>query len=69
MSNGWIILYFESIAHRECIHELLYFINSQPHTITEFDEVLMRKLLKDVKICDVFIEFRFKAGVTISIEK
>ena len=56
-------------AHRERIQELLHFINSQPRTITEFDEALVRKLLKDVKICDVFIEFRFKSGTSVIIEK
>ena len=32
-------------AHRERIQELLHFINSQPRTITEFDEALVKKLL------------------------
>ena len=56
-------------AHRERIQELLHFINSQPRTITEFDEALVKKLLESVKVCEVFLEFRFKSGVTISIEK
>ena len=51
------------------IRELANFIDSQPRTITKFDGTLVRKLLKDVKVFDVFIEFRFKSGVTISIEK
>ena len=55
--------------HRERIQELLNFINSKPRTITEFDEALVRKLLKDVKVCDVFIEFRFKSGTSVIIEK
>ena len=38
-------------AHRERIQELLHFINSQPRTITEFDEVLVKKLLESVKVC------------------
>ena len=56
-------------AHRERIQELLHFINSQPRTITEFDEALVKKLLESVKVCEFFLEFRFKSGVTISIEK
>ncbi len=56
-------------VHRERIQELLHFINSQPRTITEFDEALVKKLLESVKVCEFFLEFRFKSGVTISIEK
>ena len=56
-------------AHRERIQELLNFINSKPRTITEFDEALVRKLLESVKVCEFFLEFRFKSGVTVSIEK
>ena len=55
--------------HRDRIQALCNFINSQPRTITKFDEALVRKLLKDVKICDVFIEFRFKSGTSVIIEK
>ena len=51
------------------IQELMHFINSQPRTITKFDGTLVRKLLKDVKVCDVFIEFRFKSGTSVIIEK
>ena len=56
-------------AHRERIQELLHFIHFQPRTITEFDETLVKKLLESVKVCEDFLEFRFKSGVTISIEK
>jgi hypothetical protein len=55
--------------HRDRIQALCNFINSQPRTITKFDGTLVRKLLKDVKVCDVFIEFRFKSGTSIIIEK
>ena len=56
-------------AHRERIKELLNFINYKPRTITEVDEALVRKLLESVKVCEFFLEFRFKSGVTISVEK
>ena len=56
-------------ALRERIQELMHFINFQPRTITKFDGTLVRKLLKDVKVCDVFIEFRFKSGTSVIIEK
>ena len=41
-------------AYRERIQELLHFINSQPRTITEFDETLVKKLLESVKVCEFF---------------
>lgn len=55
--------------HRDRIQALSNFINFQPRTITKFDGTLVRKLLKDVKVCDVFIEFRFKSGTSVIIEK
>ena len=55
--------------HRDRIQALCNFINFQPRTITKFDGTLVRKLLKDVKVCDVFIEFRFKSGTSVIIEK
>ena len=55
--------------HRDRIQALCNFINSQPRTSTKFDGTLVRKLLKDVKVCDVFIEFRFKSGTSVIIEK
>ena len=54
--------------HRDRIQALCSFINSQPRTITKFDGTLVRKLLKDVKVCDVFIEFRFKSGTSVIIK-
>ncbi|HOO08012.1 MAG: hypothetical protein WBK46_13780 [Ruminococcus flavefaciens] len=41
------------------IRELANFINSQPRTITEFDEALVKKLLESVKVCESFLEFWF----------
>ena len=55
-------------AHRERIQELLNFINSKPRTITEFDDALVRKLLEKVTVYDDYLEFRFKSGVTVSVE-
>ena len=54
--------------HRDRIQALCNFINSQPRTITKFDGTLVRKLLKDVTVCDVFIEVRFKSGTSVIIE-
>ncbi|WP_303825531.1 hypothetical protein [Ruminococcus flavefaciens] len=43
-------------AHRQRIQELLNFINSQPRTITEFDEALVKKLLEKVTVHDDYLE-------------
>jgi chromosome segregation ATPase len=55
--------------HTKRIKELQKFIQSQPSEITEFDEALVKKLLEKVTVHDDYLEFRFKSGVTISIEK
>ena len=54
--------------HTKRIKELQKFIQSQPSAITEFDEALVKKLLEKVTVHDDYLEFRFKSGVTISIE-
>ena len=54
--------------HTKRIRELQKFIQSQPSEITEFDESLVKKLLEKVTVYDDYLEFRFKSGVTISIE-
>ena len=32
-------------------------------------KVFRKKLLESVKVCEFFLEFRFKSGVTVSVEK
>ena len=54
--------------HTKRIRELQKFIQSQPSEITEFDEALVKKLLEKVTVHDDYLEFRFKSGVTNSIE-
>ena len=54
---------------RNRIQELTRFINSQPRAITEFDAALVRKLLEEVKVGESYLEFRFKSGVVVSVEK
>lgn len=46
-----------------------WFIRSQPSEITEFDESLVKKLLERVIGHDDYLEFRFKSGVMVSVEK
>lgn len=55
--------------HTKRIKELQKFIQSQPSEITEFDETLVKKLLEKVVVYDEYLEFHFKSGVMISVEK
>lgn len=55
--------------HTKRIKELQKFIQSQPSKITEFDETLVKKLLAKVVVYDECLEFHFKSGVRISVEK
>lgn len=55
--------------HKKRIKELQTFIQSQPSEITEFDESLVKKLLERVTVHDDYLEFRFKSGVTVGVEK
>lgn len=55
--------------HKKRIKELRTFILSQPSEISEFDEALVKKLLEKVTVYDDYLEFRFKSGVTVSVEK
>lgn len=57
------------LEHTKRIRELQTFICSQSSEITEFDETLVKKLLEKITVHDEYLEFRFKSGVTISIEK
>ena len=50
------------------ILELAHFINSQPRTITEFDEALVKKLLEGVRVGETYLEYQFKSGARIVIE-
>lgn len=50
------------------IQELAHFIDSQPRTITEFDEALAKKLLEGVRVGETYLEFQFKSGARIVIE-
>lgn len=55
--------------HKKRIRELLKFIERQKSKILMFDGSLVKKLLEKVTIYDDYMEFRFKSGVTVSVEK
>ena len=55
--------------HKQRIRELQRFIERQKSKVLAFDEGLVRKLLKKVTVYDDYLEFYFKSGVTVSVEK
>jgi len=55
--------------HKKRIRELQRFIERQKSKVLAFDEGLVRKLLEKVTVYDDYLEFRFKSGVTVSVEK
>ena len=52
----------------ERIKELQDFIISQPSGITEFDETLVKHLLKKVTVYEDKLVFEFKSGITVEVE-
>lgn len=55
--------------HKRRIRELQVFIRFQPQGITEIDETLVKHLVERVTVYHDYLEFRFKSGVTICVEK
>ena len=55
--------------HTKRIRELLKFIERQKSKVCVFDGSLVKKLLEKVTVYDDYLEFRFKSGVTVSVEK
>ncbi len=50
------------------IQDLQDFIKSQPTTITEFDETLVKRLIAKITVFEDHFTIDFKSGVTIDIE-
>ena len=50
------------------IRDLQDFVKSQPATITEFDETLVRRLIAKITVFDDHFTVEFKSGITINIE-
>ena len=50
------------------INDLQDFIRSQPTTITEFDEILVKRLISRITIFEDHFTVEFRSGITIEIE-
>ena len=51
------------------IQELQNFINSQPTTIQEFDETLVKRLIAKITVFEDKFTVEFKSGISVDIEK
>ena len=49
------------------INDLQDFIRSQPTTITEFDEVLVRRLIAKITVFENHFIVEFRSGITIEV--
>ncbi len=50
------------------IQDLQDFIRLQPTTITEFDEILVKRLIEKITVFEHHFTVDFKSGITIDIE-
>lgn len=50
------------------INDLQDFIRSQPTTITEFDELLVKRLIAKITVFVDYFTVEFKSGITIDIK-
>ena len=51
------------------IKDMEEFLKSQSREITDYDEELVRKYIKQIKIYDDMFEITFKSGIEINIER
>ena len=50
------------------INDLQDFIKNQPTTVTEFDEVLVKRLIGKITVYLDYFTVEFRSGITINIE-
>ena len=55
-------------AQMKHIEELQKFIDSQPDKITEFDEMLVRQMVKKITVFDEYFTVEFKSRIIIKIQ-
>lgn len=52
----------------KCINELNEFIKQQDSELTEFDESLARRWIKEIVVCDDRFSVEVKSGIVVEIE-
>ena len=50
------------------INDLQDFIKNQPTTVTEFDEVLVKRLISKITVYSNYFTVEFRSGITIDIK-
>ena len=50
------------------INDLQDFIKNQPTTVTEFDEVLVKRLISKITVYSDYFTVEFRSGITIDIK-
>ena len=54
---------------RKRINEMRYFLQTQTSRITEYDELLVRRLIEKITVYDDKLIFEFKSGMTIELKR
>ena len=49
------------------INDLQDFIKNQPTTVTEFDEVLVKRLIEKITVYEDHFVIEFRSGITIRV--
>ena len=54
---------------RKRINEMRHFLQTQTSRITEYDELLVRRLIEKITVYDDKLIFEFKSGMTIDLKR
>lgn len=54
---------------KQRIQEMREFLNNQPTEITDYDELLVRRLIEKVTVYEERFEVEFKSGVKVDVAK
>lgn len=54
---------------KQRVAEMREFLETQPAKISEFDELLVRRLIEKVKVYDERFEVEFKSGAKVDVER
>lgn len=46
-----------------------YLLKGQPTALTEYDEVLIRRLIEKITVCEENFTVEFKSGVTVDVNE
>ena len=64
-----LVVKAETEGYKKNIEELKDFINESDDELTEYDESLVRKYIKEIRIFDDKFQVFFKAGVDVEIAR